>query len=230
MIFSSKTHTGLIKEENQDSIGHKQYEDYNIFVVCDGIGGLPNGALASKTAVDVILNSFIQGHQQTIQSKLEQCMNIGQESVKNIYSKKMGTTAAVCVITKNTAFAAWCGDSRIYHLRNNSVFWISKDHNVLHDLLNKGLGKKGALQNSRALNRFFGMAPKAASDYHSFEIIKGDRILVCSDGLTNFLSETQIIDLITNNDPEDASNLLTYQLLSERIGAPDNFSWYIVEA
>ena len=58
MIFAYTTHVGLQRSENQDSLGHLKIGANNLFVVCDGVGGLPNGALASKTATDSLLNDF----------------------------------------------------------------------------------------------------------------------------------------------------------------------------
>ena len=229
MVFSYISHKGLIKTTNQDSIGHKECNNNRIFVVCDGVGGLPKGDLASKTAVKSILKTFKNNNSHTIQSRLQNCMHSAQESVKKVDSDKIGTTVAACIIEANNVHASWCGDSRIYHLRKNRVMWISKDHNVLHDILNKGKVNKKILKHSQSLNRFFGLNTKNLSEYHSFNTLKRDKILICSDGLTNFISEKKIIDFITNNSPQNASNLLMDQLLSSQIGAPDNFSWYIIE-
>ena len=66
------------------------------------------------------------------------------------------------------------------------------------------------------------------SDYNSFQVEAGDYILLCSDGLSNFLSEPDIIHAVTNNSPQVASDLMEKKLLSEDIGAPDNFAWYII--
>ena len=138
------------------------------------------------------------------------------------------TTIVALYLDGNTAYVAWCGDSRIYHFRNGGILWMSLDHNVLHDILNKGSGSRGTFMNPKALNRFFGREFEVKSDYYSFQVEAGDQILLCSDGLSNFLSEPYIIDAVANNSPQSASDLMERKLLSKDIGAPDNFTWYII--
>ena len=83
--------------------------------------------------------------------------------------------------------------------------------------------------NPQALNRFFRREFEVKSDYYSFAVEPGDQLLLCSDGLSNFLMEPDIIQAVTNNSPQDASNLMERKLLTEKIGAPDNFTWYIIQ-
>ena len=228
MIFSSISHIGLIRKENQDAIGHLETEFGSLYIICDGVGGLPNGALASKIAVDSIISIFSNSIKDSPELQLQQAMEYGQKSVRKANPKPLGTTVATCFFHKNTVYTSWCGDSRIYHLRNNEIIWMSKDHSVLHDILNKGKGSGGMFMNPQALNRFFGREFKVKSDYYSFDVDVGDQILICSDGLSNFLPEPDIIHAITNNSPDEASDIMKRKLLSEEIDAPDNFSWYII--
>ena len=75
--------------------------------------------------------------------------------------------------------------------------------------------------NPKALNRFFGREFEVKSDYYSFQVEGGDQILLCSDGLSNFLSELDIIHAVTNNSPQEASDIMERKLLSKEIGAPE---------
>ena len=229
MIFASTCHLGLVKKENEDALGHLENKHGNLFVVCDGVGGLPNGALASQTAVDSIISAFPLSSGNTPDLQLQYAMENGQKSVMKINPKPLGTTVVACYYYKDVVYTSWCGDSRIYHFRDSRIVWISKDHNVLHDLLNKGEGVEEIFMNPHALTRYFGMKFVVKSDYYSFQVQSGDQILLCSDGLSNFLSEPDIIHAVTNNFPQDASNLMEKLLITEDIGAPDNFSWYIIQ-
>ena len=85
------------------------------------------------------------------------------------------------------------------HYLNNQIIWLSKDHNVLHDILNKGYGHREMFMNPKTLNRFFGKGSDVLSEYFSFNIEEGDQVLLCSDGLSNFLPETEIIHAITQH-------------------------------
>ena len=143
--------------------------------------------------------------------------------------KPLGTTVAALYLGDGIAHTSWCGDSRIYHFRDNLLHWISQDHNVLHDILNKGKSRGSMFMNPQALNRFFGREFEVKFDYYSFSVEAGDHLLLCSDGLSNFLMESDIIHAITNNSPQDASDLMEKKLLSKEIGAPDNFTWYIIQ-
>ena len=229
MISANTTHMGLVRTENQDSLGYIKVGTNHLFVICDGVGGLPNGALASKTAVDSIISDFSMISSAGPETHLLSAMKKSQKAVMKANPKPLGTTVVALYLDDGTAYAAWCGDSRIYHFRNNLLHWMSRDHNILHDILNKGRSKGSVFMNPKALNRFFGREFEVESDYHSFSVEAGDHLLLCSDGLSNFLMEQYIIHAITNNSPQDASDLMERKLLTEEIGAPDNFTWYIIQ-
>ena len=229
MISAKTTHMGLVRTENQDSLGYIKVDTNDLFVICDGVGGLPNGALASKTAVDSIISDFSMTSTATPETHLKSAMKKAQNAVMKTNPKPLGTTVVALYLGDGTAYAAWCGDSRIYHFRNNLLHWMSRDHNILHDILNKGKSRGSMFMNPQALNRFFGREFEVKSDYYSFSVEAGDHLLLCSDGLSNFLMEQDIIHAITNNSPQDASDLMERKLLTEEIGAPDNFTWYIIQ-
>ena len=220
---------GLVRTENQDSLGYIKVGANDLFVICDGVGGLPNGALASKTAVDSIISDFSMMSSSGSETYLQSAMKKAQKAVMKANPKPLGTTVVALYLDGGTAHVTWCGDSRIYHFRNNLLHWMSRDHNILHDILNKGKSRGSMFMNPQALNRFFGREFEVESDYYSFSVEAGDHLLLCSDGLSNFLMEQDIIHAITNNSPQDASDLMERKLLTEEIGAPDNFTWYIIQ-
>ena len=229
MISANTTHVGLVRAENQDALGYIKVGANDLFVVCDGVGGLPNGALASKTALDSIIADFTMMSSAEPETQLQSAMQKAQKAVIKTNPKPLGTTVVALYLGDGTAYTAWCGDSRIYHFRDNLLLWMSRDHNVLHDILNKGKSRGSIFMNPQALNRFFGREFEVKSDYYSFAVEPGDQLLLCSDGLSNFLMEPDIIQAVTNNSPQDASNLMERKLLTEEIGAPDNFTWYIIK-
>ena len=229
MIAVQKTHMGLVRTENQDSLENIKVGTNDLFVICDGVSGLPNGALASKTAVDSIISDFSTISSVEPETYLKSTMKKAQKAVMKTNPKPMGTTVAVVYLVDSTAYTAWCGDSRIYHFRKNILHWVSQDHNILHDILNKGKSRGNIFMNPQALNRFFGREFEVESDYYSFSVKAGDCLLICSDGLSNFLMEPDIIHAITNNSPQDASDLMERKLLTKEIGAPDNFTWHIIQ-
>jgi len=229
MVSAKTTHMGLVRTENQDSLGYAKVGENDLFVVCDGVSGLPNGALASKTAVESIISAFSRTSTGGPEAHLQSAMKKTQNTIMKTNPKPLGTTVVALYLDDSTAYVAWCGDSRIYHFRNNILHWMSRDHNILHDILNKGKSKGSMFMNPQALNRFFGREFEVKSDYYSFSVEPGDYLLLCSDGLSNFLMESDIIHAITNHSPQDASDLMEKKLLTKEISAPDNFTWYIIQ-
>ena len=229
MIFASTSNIGLIRKENQDALEYLKTDSGELFVVCDGVSGLPNGALASKTVVDSILAVFSSNTKGRPEIQVQTAMQKAQNAVMNTNTKPLGTTAVVVYLLEGTAYAGWCGDSRIYHFRDHDIRWMSRDHNVLHDILNKGGSRGSIFLNPQALNRFFGSEFEVKSEFYSFIVEPGDQILLCSDGLSNFLMEPDIIHTVTQNSPQEASDLMERKLLCETVGAPDNFTWYIIQ-
>jgi len=229
MLFYSNTNKGLQRQENQDALGHIQVHEGTLFIVCDGISGLPNGAKASHTALKNLKSSFSNLQHGSSKEKLKKAMQKAQIAVMKTNPKPLGTTIATCFVKNKTAHISWCGDSRVYHFRKNEILWMTKDHNILHDILNKPSSKKSFFRNPYALNRFFGRNSLVESDYNSIKLEENDHILLCTDGLTNFISENEILNYITTHSNIDSSKLLENKLLSNTINAPDNFTWYIIK-
>ena len=227
MIFASNNHIGLIKKENQDQIKYTKTNNGSLFIVCDGLGGLPNGGIASKLCIDNI-PSYFAGEIQNPEDIIKKSILNAHKIITKYSSQMIGSTLALTYIENNSVFAAWCGDSRIYHIRNKDIIWMSRDHTVLHDILNRGLGEKKHLQSPNAITRFLGNKKNHNPDIHTFKIIKNDIVLVCSDGLHNFLMEPQIINALCSNSAKKASKIMEVELLNNNLNAPDNFSWYII--
>ena len=227
MNFSSTTHIGLERQENQDYLAHLNTGEGDLFIVCDGLSGLPNGALASKTAVESILSDFSGRLYDPVGLLCKSLVN-ANEIVVNASTNPLGTTVVAVYLQDGTATAAWCGDSRIYHFRDHDIQWMTQDHNVLHDILNKGKASGGLFLNPQAITRYLGMEEYPKGDYCQYDVESGDCILLCSDGLHGFIMEPDIIHAVMGHPPEKASEILEKKLLSEKIGAPDNFTWYII--
>ena len=228
MIFISTTNVGLARKENQDFLGHLETNKGYLFIVCDGVGGLQNGKLASKTAVNCILKMFSRPFEDPLEH-LQQALDAAHMAVKDADPDFLGTTVVAVYIEREIIFSAWCGDSRIYHFRDHTIEWMSRDHNVLHDVLNRGEGRGDLYLNPKAITRYLGREDNHEVDVHEFTTNPGDKILLCSDGLSNFILEPDIVGTITENDCKKAGRILEKKLLSKEMGAPDNFTWYIIE-
>jgi protein phosphatase len=225
--FSSISHVGLVKKINQDKIQAKQTKDGYIFIVCDGLSGLSKGEIASEICTETVISNFSNiGYDP--KSIIKKSLLNAHKNIIEASNTKMGSTVALVYIEKNEVYAAWCGDSRIYHIRNKEIKWMSRDHTILHDVLNRGYVKGDLIYNLNAITRFIGNTQNHDSEISNFSSKKGDVILICSDGLHNFIMEPKIIDSVCNNSPQAASDIMKNELLNKKINAPDNFSWYII--
>ena len=100
MIFASTSNIGLIRKENQDALGYLKTDSGELFVVCDGVSGLPNGALASKTVVDSILAVFSSNSKGGPEIQVQTAMQKAQNAVMNTNPKPLGTTAVAVYLLK----------------------------------------------------------------------------------------------------------------------------------
>ena len=138
MHFISTSNKGLIKKENEDFLGQVKTNQGHLFVVCDGLSSFANSAMASRTAIKTILEIFTLSTDKPIE-QIKNAIEAAHLAVISLdIDSSLGTTIALVYIEKNIIYSAWCGDSRIYYFHNQTIDWISRDHNVLHDILNKG--------------------------------------------------------------------------------------------
>ena len=227
MNFISTTHKGCVRDENQDFLGNQKTRNGHVFIVCDGVSGLPNGALASHIAVESILSTFLE-NSDSPEIMIQKSLTNAHNNVVKASTNNIGTTVTLVYFEEGIAYAAWCGDSRIYQFRDYAIEWMSRDHNILHDILNKGHSRGDIFQNPQAITRFLGRIGNHKPDIHKFYVDTNDKILLCSDGLHGFVVEPDIVQTITKFSINKANDILENKLLSEKLGAPDNFTWYII--
>ena len=223
---AGKSHVGLVRDNNEDSYWID--EDKGIFIVCDGIGGEQAGEIASKTAIEVIL-SYFDSHKDSF----KQCKNeafsdkeifnffieaarVASEAVyeKSISSKEfsnMGCTLTMAVLLKNKAVISYIGDSRAYLINSLGVHQVSEDHTLAKEYFAKGLIKSidDAPNLKNILSRSIGSFPAVASDNVIISLEGNDRIVLCTDGVSNYFNSTeQIDDIISNLSVEDSAEAL----------------------
>ena len=195
LSFISNTNRGLSYQCNEDSLGHIQTPHGDLFIVCDGVGGLPGGELASQTAVKNIKQYFQSNNTQPY-NNLKNSIQYAHSKIKSISKTPIGTTIVMLYYTIDKTYCAWVGDSRLYIFRKNSLEWFTRDHNVLHDILNRGLGKGSHFMNPNAITRYLGKQAPLEIDICELSVLKNDYILLCTDGLSNFIMEPDLINII----------------------------------
>ena len=215
MLVSAKTDIGMKRSTNQDSFSYGQLDGGAVTwaVVCDGMGGMAAGNIASATAVEVISGSFEnnlspKSNASVVRNLLKSSIESANARVYNLALEKegyrgMGTTVVAVVIIKGVAYIAHAGDSRAYFYSNNQLTQITTDHSVVQTLIEKGqLTEEEAKNhpNKNVITRALGVASYIDIDFEEIEVSQGDSLLLCTDGLTNCIDDELIKLASSDND------------------------------
>ena len=242
MIISYTTDVGRIRKENQDSVYAKQIDDNAaLLIVADGMGGHKGGRTASRSAIEQIVIKILGGYRENLTDEeicdllriavFEANGNIYSASLKDFELVGMGTTAVVAIITGGTLYTANVGDSRLYHFSKGELKQITTDHSYVESLVSKGIISKDEARNhpkKNVITRAVGSESMVDIDIFRTDVSKGDKILLCSDGLSGCVSEEIIHTVVSDGGTlrEKAEGLVE---LANAAGGPDNITVLIVE-
>ncbi len=204
-----------------------------ILAVCDGMGGAAAGDVASQLATraleEVALRAgSVHDPQQAASVLVEgvQAANraILQHITQHPRSRGMGTTMTAAALFGPTAVLAHVGDSRGYVLRGRSMTQVTSDHSVVGQLVASGelTPEQARTYDKRnVLLQAVGVQPSVRPEVVEVDLLAGDQLILCSDGLTGVVEDGRIADLVTRmNDPMRAARALTEAACTQ--GAPDN--------
>lgn len=241
MIVSARTDTGKIRTENQDSFETGELPDGAYAVVCDGMGGAAGGATASSLAASVFASAFCSAFRQnqnskgrSLKSMLTVCADKANAAVYDLASKEkelsgMGTTIVAAVALEKNLSIVHAGDSRAYLFRDCQLSQLTRDHSMVQNLIDDGYINEEQAQHhmyKNLITRALGTEPYVKVDFNEYEIESGDIILLCTDGLTNFVENEQIIEILKSEKPESAAEVLV-QTANEN-GGGDNITAVIM--
>lgn len=234
--YAIGTDIGMRRTENQDAYGYTRSPVSDLFVLADGMGGNRGGATASSIAVNLINRaSFGEDElvtEEALRSAILQTNHcILQAGKREEELSGMGTTIAILVLHDDEAFVAHIGDSRIYMLRSEQLYQITRDHTLVQELVDSGaLSPEQAANHpiGHMLTRAVGQTEKVEVDVGviSGGVIDSDRFLLCSDGLYNHVENHEIHAALQGMEPGDAVEYLL-NLANER-GGSDNITIMIV--
>ena len=234
------TDKGKVRKDNQDCfiIEKCQAKNCMILALCDGMGGAKAGGLASQ----ISNKAFVSYIYAKLTSRTNRAVDYGRilkeacaeaNGVAYEYSlfdeaySGMGTTIVGGVIkSTGNGYIINVGDSRAYHIsrRGNSIYQITRDHSLVEELVEVGAITKEQARThpqKNVITRALGSEPQVEADYFEFNLQSGDILLLCSDGLSNMVSDLEILDYAKEyQDPE----LLCRALMSKSLnrGAKDN--------
>ncbi len=239
--WHGETDAGRIRRENQDTFIAEL--EIGLFVVSDGMGGHRGGALASKIVIDDLpvlietgLGRLRAGTPKAIRSLLrrsipEQSRQLRLEGTSESGFKDMGATVVAALLQKGRCFIANVGDSRAYRLRKGRLVQLTRDHSVVSELLEQGRIEPEEALNHAAqgqITRYMGMEEKARPHVCSFGLKKGDRLLLCTDGLTDMLDDRAIAAVLSSEtEPDAACGALVGS--ANNAGGHDNITVLVVD-
>jgi serine/threonine protein phosphatase PrpC len=230
------TDVGLRREENQDAFGVVQHEAFQGFFVADGMGGVNGGAIASRIAISTLqekLPPLGAGISPEAITSIVEGINavIFEQGAAQPGLAGMGTTLVGVVFTPHGMMSLNIGDSRLYRIRGGQIVQISEDHTLVRELVRSGaISSKDASHHpvSHMLTRSLGpLAEVAIECKREPEMpLEEDIYVLCSDGLYNFVSDNEILDVVRQNPLDDANQILIN--LANRRGGTDNITVIVV--
>jgi PPM family protein phosphatase len=235
---------GMRRRNNQDSMamnladGRAAWErSGHMFIVADGMGAHAAGELASRLAVDLVQHHYEKQHQPKPIENLHRAVieannEIYRRGQANIEFRNMGTTCSILALLPEGAMCAHVGDSRVYRLRGSELEQLTFDHSLVWEMHAAGGISDETLQNStipkNVITRSLGPNPTVQIDLEGpMPIRKGDKFLLCSDGLSGQLTDTEIGVLMQHLEPSIAAQAMLD--LANLRGGPDNITLIVAE-
>ncbi len=232
MMAAGRTDIGSVRHNNEDSIFFSCEKIFclpNLFVVADGIGGHNAGEVASSKAIECF-KGFLENGCDNMLDSLVQAVEFSnarvfQSSLENDELSGMGTTFTACVIS-DKLYTVHIGDSRLYRFSDGKLCQLTEDHTFVNEMVKKGeltLEEARNHKNRNLITRALGTDNVVDVDAFVCDIKSGDLILLCSDGLTDMVSDEEISQILSRGDSVEtfANNLIDKALKN---GGADNIS------
>ncbi len=235
------THPGNVRQQNQDYYQvTKIDEDCLLAVVCDGMGGAKAGNVASRLACEVfseeILRSYKSGMTPSeVQRLLRSAVNLANVSVYEHSQlseeyEGMGTTLVAALLRPGNGAVINVGDSRAYYFDIDGVTCITTDHSVVQYMVQRGEitpEQAKSHPSKNLITRAIGTADQVLSDVFGFATQEGDMLLLCTDGLSNQMSDQEILFEVAHGVRQDDCCNRLLDIAKDR-GAPDNVTCVLV--
>ena len=232
MRVAWKTDTGRKKSVNEDALLID--EEAGLFLLADGMSAPRAGRVASRLAVRrahaFLKERLPRTNNDPVLPLLNQAVEHAHEAVKKASLKRralrgMGTTLIVLCVRGDTAYFSHVGDSRAYLHRTNSFRQITTDHSLdLHNHKSAAIRELFSFHRARVLSQALGPSKQVLCDGHRVELRQGDIILLCSDGLTDMLSENAVHQIIATYIPDIDRTADALIEAANAMGGKDNIS------
>lgn len=241
MRVFSKSDVGLVRKSNEDACRCGTFSDHAGWaVVCDGMGGVNGGNVASSVAVQNISQAILSGYREgmdgaQIREMIASAISGANGTVHSLAGADaslagMGTTVVVVILASGTAHVAHAGDSRAYLISHEAIRQLTTDHSMVQEMVEKGdLTAQEAKTHPQKniITRALGVEPSIRVDFSEIPVGEGDRLLICTDGLTNYLDEDQIFRFSQELGAQELTEKLV--ALAKSAGGGDNITVVVLE-
>jgi PPM family protein phosphatase len=244
LVSAGATDPGKKRANNEDSF--LVHDAAGLYVVADGVGGLEGGEVASRIAVETLASIVppirdakpSEGDALTdsgVSAALIQAVDRANRAIRAEQSRRteladMGTTVSAVFFAGDRAYLIHVGDSRVYLLRSNELRQLSADHTLVAEHIRTGILTPAEARTSsyrHVITRALGTRDGIAPDITSQTIRKGDVFLLCTDGLTDMVSDRELAGILASNAPREAvQELITTANLH---GGADNITAVVVQ-
>jgi serine/threonine protein phosphatase PrpC len=235
---------GKVRSINEDAYGflepsgeRERNERGAIFIVADGMGGHRGGEIASKLAVESIIDHYYSSKERDPIGALREAFShansrIKEKSLSDVTLFGMGTTCTAISILRDKAFLGHVGDSRAYILRGGRLDRLTEDHSLVGEMVRSGMiSDKDARNHPKrnVITRSLGTHDTIVPDIPSspYELEDGDVLLLCSDGLTSLVSDEELREILRSCPPREATKALVN--LANAQGGKDNITTQVIK-
>lgn len=244
--WAARTDVGKKREHNEDNL-YSSAED-GVFLVADGVGGRAAGEVASascvatfeerapalRAALDQFAADRTGDNRNAVLTELDATCQLATRRIYEMAEaedrKGMTTTLVVILVGGGSAFVGHVGDSRAYLFRDGEVRQLTEDHSMVNELVRSGKmtwPEARASRHRHVITRAIGLYPTVQPSLGSFDLLPGDRLLLCSDGLSDVVAPERMLQIVGSWDPAAAVDQLIQAALDR--GGPDNVTVQLVE-
>ena len=228
---------GNVRKINEDSVGYFEGSDIDIYAVADGMGGHNAGEVASELAIETVIEYIKQNHHDLDMKKvLSDGIKCANKKIYDVASqsdslKGMGTTITICFKKQNEMVVANVGDSSCYIIDNKrKLLKVTRDHSLVQQLLDNGTITEEEARthpNKNIITRALGTNELVEVDLFDVDLTNIIKCVLCTDGLTNDVTYSEVYDIIMENDNVSSCKMLVD--LSKSKGGRDNISVIVFE-
>lgn len=224
------THKGCVRELNEDN--YLMDPEGGLWAVADGVGGHEAGEVASASIVDHLGTVGVATSAADLRARFEDRLTKAHQDIRKIAAERgviIGSTIAALLAIDGRFACLWSGDSRVYLVRGGSITQVSRDHTEVQELLDRGVineQEAASWPRKNVVTRAVGANERLAMDFQHGETYPDDIFVLCSDGLTAHVNNSEIREAVVANPPQAACETLLGTVLSR--GGTDNVTIVVV--